>query len=77
MFAIFITTLFLVRWDNVLAGDELHSVMSDSELMRYFQTTKRDAVPDYEVVYLPDVSSVREGLGGESEIEYKFSAFER
>ncbi|CAG9765921.1 unnamed protein product [Ceutorhynchus assimilis] len=72
MFILIIFANLFVAGENV----NLHHVMSDSEMMRYFQTTNKEFVPEYEVVYLPSAMVTKE-LEADSEVDYNFYAFDR
>lgn len=66
---------------DAFVTEALHDVMTEAELVYYFQTANKDFIPDYEVVDLPVVLPVTEAVnffGDEiEEIQYSFSAFER
>lgn len=59
--------------------ESLHEHMTESELAYIFNTNERQAILEYEIVYLP-VFKIREAVGEneeENSFPYGFSAFGR
>ncbi|XP_030758814.1 uncharacterized protein LOC115884396 [Sitophilus oryzae] len=70
----------LIQCGTLKEARFLNDAMSEHDLAYYFQTTDRDAIPDYEVVHLPVEELVKDDLKEENDdegIEYSFSAFQR
>ncbi|XP_066143129.1 A disintegrin and metalloproteinase with thrombospondin motifs adt-1-like [Euwallacea fornicatus] len=57
--------------------ERIHHFMTLPELMHYFGT--KDVIPDYDVVYLPEVTEQDASMNKlrDEEIEYSFSVFQR
>ena len=53
--------------------EALHDHMTESELAYYFETGDKNAIPEYEVVNLPNV----ELSSDEDTFHYEFDAFQR
>ncbi|RZB39497.1 Sod Cu, Reprolysin, Pep M12B propep and/or HMA domain containing protein [Asbolus verrucosus] len=74
---LFLVLLPEIRGGEGFAIEALHDYMTEPELAYYFQTGDKSAVPEYEVVYLPELPSSVEALEDADTFDYSFSAFER
>lgn len=58
--------------------EDLHKEMLEPELAYYFDTVEKQSVPDYELVYLPQIEALVEDDSKENDaFQYDFAAFGR